>query len=145
MNNIPAFSQANDFVPVGRWRRFATLAMDSFVCFLLLIFIVQVLAGSGVTLERTPFARGLVLVCSGILFWMYFFACEALSGQTLGKLCTGTRVVGLDNQLSQRLSLQTAALRSLYRFIPLEPLSIFLSKRSIAWHDSLSNSKVIRT
>jgi uncharacterized RDD family membrane protein YckC len=144
MNTLPTVQQAKDFVPVGRWRRFANLAIDSFVCFLFLIFIVQILAGSGFSLERTPLARGLVLGSSGVLFWTYFFVCEALGGRTLGKFCTGTRAVGFEKKAGKSLSWKSAALRSLFRFLPLEPLSIFLSKNSTPWHDSLSKTSVIR-
>ena len=76
-----------------------------------------------------------------LLMTLYYLSQEALFARTLGKLVTGTRVVsaaGGTPTFGQLLG-RTAA-----RFIPFEPFSLF-GRDAVGWHDSLSNTRVIRT
>ena len=73
------------------------------------------------------------------VFLLYYIVSEALFGRTLGKLVTGTRVVA---ESGGPAKLWQVVLRTLYRFVPMEPLS-FLSKRRPGWHDRWSNTRVV--
>jgi len=73
-------------------------------------------------------------------YLLYYTICEvAFKGYTLGKLITGTKAV---TEEGQPLTFKTALLRSLVRLIPFEPFSAFGRQ---PWHDSLTNTKVIKT
>ena len=72
----------------------------------------------------------------------YYVGLEAWSGQTLGKLLTGTRAVRMDGS---ELALWKALQRTLARQIPFEPFSYLgAGERPAGWHDSLSKTRVIR-
>jgi uncharacterized RDD family membrane protein YckC len=71
---------------------------------------------------------------------MYYISCESLFGRTIGKLVTGTRTV---TESGHRPSFEQAALRTLVRFVPFEPLS-FLREPPIGWHDRWSGTRVVR-
>jgi uncharacterized RDD family membrane protein YckC len=72
----------------------------------------------------------------------YYCTLESLSGRTLGKLVTGTRVV---SEAGGEPSLAQIFGRSCARMIPFEAFS-FLggAGRPVGWHDSLSGTRVIR-
>lgn len=79
----------------------------------------------------------LVSLVAGIVFYTVF---ENLTGRTPGKYITGTRVVSLDGSRPGFLNL---LIRSVVRFIPLEPLS-FLGSQPSGWHDRVSHTVVIK-
>lgn len=70
----------------------------------------------------------------------YYAALEAIFGVTLGKLITGTRVVHTDGS---RASVSQILGRSLARMIPFEPLSYLFGDKTLGWHDTMSNTKVV--
>jgi uncharacterized RDD family membrane protein YckC len=72
----------------------------------------------------------------------YYCALESVSGRTLGKLVTGTRVV---SEEGGEPSFAQVFGRSCARMIPFEAFS-FLGDagRPVGWHDSLSATRVIR-
>lgn len=72
---------------------------------------------------------------------LYYAACESVFGRTLGKLVTGTKVIG---EHGGKPSFGKALLRTLCRFIPFEPFSFFGSERR-GWHDSITRTWVIRS
>jgi len=97
------------------------------------------------------FALGLVgsrpgffgrLALSILTVSIYYVVLEARSGRTLGKLVTGTRVVGKDGSAP---ALGRVIGRTLARHIPFEPFSFLGGDRPVGWHDSLSGTRVIRT
>lgn len=75
-----------------------------------------------------------------LILLAYYFLLEAVSGRTLGKLITGTKVVTEDGQ---KPSFVNIAVRTLCRCIPFEPFSFFGSGTG-GWHDSLSKTRVIK-
>lgn len=88
--------------------------------------------------QMTLYAMAIGLV----IFLVYFAGSELLlGGATIGKLITGTRAVQLDGSsptFGQILG------RSLSRMIPFEPLSFVFGDKTTGWHDSLSNTRVVR-
>jgi uncharacterized RDD family membrane protein YckC len=70
---------------------------------------------------------------------IYYTILEAATGRTIGKFITKTKVVDLEGNKPNTLTILT---RSMCRFIPFEAFS-FLGQEGSGWHDKLSNTKVI--
>jgi len=75
-----------------------------------------------------------------IINLLYYIPQEAISGRTLGKRITGTKVV---NEDGTELTVGRAIGRTLCRFIPFEPFSFLSSNTPRGWHDSIPKTKVI--
>jgi uncharacterized RDD family membrane protein YckC len=74
-----------------------------------------------------------------INYLVYYTLCEKLlRGQTIGKLFTRTKAIRTDGE---ELAFKDALLRSLCRLIPFETFSGF----GVPWHDSLTNTMVVKT
>lgn len=82
----------------------------------------------------------LVGLLVGILnYIVYYTICEKLfRGYTLGKLITGTRAIRQDGN---ELTFKDALLRSLSRLVPFEVFSGF---NTLTWHDSWTDTMVIK-
>jgi uncharacterized RDD family membrane protein YckC len=92
---------------------------------------------SGSSVFTTNYLLALILAYFNYI--VYYTICEKLfQGYTLGKLITGTKAVRLDGTA---LSFKDALLRSLSRIVPFEVFSGF----GIPWHDSWTNTTVIKT
>lgn len=70
---------------------------------------------------------------------IYYTLFEALSGRTIGKLITKTKVV---DENKNSIGFSTAFIRSLTRFIPFEAFS-FLGSEVRGWHDTISKTYVV--
>ena len=71
---------------------------------------------------------------------IYYTICEKLfRGYTLGKLITGTRAIRQDGG---ELTFRNALLRSLSRLVPFE---IFSGFSTLTWHDSWTDTMVVKT
>jgi uncharacterized RDD family membrane protein YckC len=70
---------------------------------------------------------------------IYYSLLEGLTGRSVGKLITKTRVV---NEEGGSPSFSSVFLRSLCRYIPFDAFS-FLGDDAIGWHDTLSKTRVI--
>jgi len=70
----------------------------------------------------------------------YYIIMEKLTARTIGKYITGTIVV--DNE-GNKPSTETLIKRSFCRAIPFDALS-FLGEKSKGWHDSMSETYVVR-
>lgn len=78
----------------------------------------------------------LLAIIAGMI---YYSILEATTGRTIAKYITKTKVV---NEEGVKPGFGTVLLRSLCRFIPLEPFS-FLGSDHSGWHDKLSKTVVI--
>ncbi len=125
--------------PAPRWRRLANLLVDFVGITLTSMLFGLILGGARVILHfnMQQLMRGLF---GWTVIFLYYLACEALFGQTLGKLVTGTRVV---TESGGQPAFWQILARSIYRFVPFEPFSLF-NLRRIAWHDRWSNTRVVR-
>lgn len=74
-----------------------------------------------------------------LLLGLYYVLMEGLFGRTIGKLVTGTKVIGLDGL---HPGWGTIILRSLARLVPFEPFS-FLASEGGGWHDRWTDTRVI--
>lgn len=82
---------------------------------------------------------GMSILVSTLMTVGYYFFMEGATGQTLGKMVTGTKVVDANGN---KASLGNTLIRTLCRLIPFEAFSFF-GPKTIGWHDSLSNTYVV--
>jgi uncharacterized RDD family membrane protein YckC len=105
-----------------------------FVIDLIVFYVLVLILGFGIgTLDIGP--AGIPFLIIPFCYWIFM---EAVTGQTIGKMLTGSVVVRKDGSAPPLI---TIIGRNLARFIPLEPLSFLLMERG--WHDSLSNTYVV--
>jgi len=74
-----------------------------------------------------------------IVVMIYYSLFEGLTGRTLAKYITKTKVV---NEKGEKPNFETILIRTLCRFIPLLPFS-FLGSKNTGWHDRLSKTVVV--
>jgi uncharacterized RDD family membrane protein YckC len=74
-----------------------------------------------------------------ITLFLYYSTFEALTGRTLAKFITKTKVI---NEAGLKPDYRTILLRTICRFIPFDALS-FLGDSNLGWHDKLSKTKVV--
>lgn len=86
-------------------------------------------------LEKVP-----DIVLGIVIMLAYYIPLETLSGRTIGKLITGTKVVSEEGRIP---SFSAVMKRTLSRFIPFEAFS-FLGKDPRGWHDTLSKTYVVK-
>jgi len=79
------------------------------------------------------------LVFIAILNMMYYTSFESITGKTLGKYLTKTKVVDSEGN---KPVWSTILLRSICRLIPLDQISFLFDFKS-GWHDTLSKTIVI--
>ena len=105
------------------------------------LFLLSVSPDIFITLDEESLEVTLIgYAISLIMYILYYFITEkAFKGKTLGKLITGTKAVNIDGGA---LSTKTAMLRSLSRLVPFEPLSALSGS---PWHDTWTNTKVVKT
>jgi uncharacterized RDD family membrane protein YckC len=129
MHSLPTFTG----MEVSKLRRLATWVID-IICILLLFTVaVRTLPTRLVPVEHF---RLLILAIS----FGYYASAELLFQRTVGKALLHTRVVTVDDD---KPGAGRLLLRTLCRFLPLEPLSLLLSSRALGWHDTFSGTKVV--
>ena len=129
----------------SKGKRFANYILDS-IFFLIISYIVGVILGIMFLLLSPEsfyiFEEGNILfnyLFGFILSMMYYTTLEALTGRTIAKYITRTKVV---KENGEKPDFRTIVIRSLCRFIPFEAFS-FLGSESYGWHDSISHTIVI--
>ncbi len=128
-------------------QRFANYIIDIIV-FYIFIIIVGGIIGVIVAILN-PSAVGDFENVGIILNYLIGFICGVTyytliefvtGGRSLGKVITKTKVITLDGD---KPDLKTFLIRSLCRFIPFEGFS-FLGSTDAGWHDSISQTRVVR-
>jgi uncharacterized RDD family membrane protein YckC len=123
-------------------RRFFAFDIDTFVALIPGLLVASNLPAIG------PLTRGAVL-CT--IYLLYFIACEAIWGRTLGKLLCGLRVVGLDGQ---RCTSGQAVVRNLLRVADANPfllgglpaaISVLATRKNQRLGDLAARTLVVRT
>jgi uncharacterized RDD family membrane protein YckC len=125
-----------NYLDATRGLRFANFIIDYVACTIFsgLVGAILGMAGAVALTEDLP---GMLL---GVMASIsYYVLMEGLTGRTLGKYVTGTKVVGLANQ---RVGWGAVIGRSFARFVPFEPLS-FLGENA-GWHDDWTNTRVVK-
>jgi len=80
----------------------------------------------------------------GLIFYLYYYPTyllyyilfEGITGRTIGKFITGTKVLSLKKE-------NPLIVRSLARLIPFNDLSFLFSDGRKGWHDRISNTIVV--
>ncbi|MBM1108024.1 RDD family protein [Aurantibacter crassamenti] len=126
-------------------QRFANYIID-FICMLLFIVVFSFMLGVILALvspESLSFFEGenkLLEYAIGIIAGIiYYSLLEGISGQSIGKVITKTKV---GTETGEKPNFSTILLRSVCRYIPFEAFSFFGSD-SIGWHDSISKTRVV--
>lgn len=127
-------------IPASQGARFGNFFIDNLALFMLGaaegVMIVVLMGDEGLELlEKTP---GIVFSIPTTL--AYYLILEGLTGRTLGKLVTGTKVVSADGSPPSAGQLLG---RTFARMIPFEPFS-FLGKEARGWHDTLPGTYVVK-
>jgi uncharacterized RDD family membrane protein YckC len=81
------------------------------------------------------------LVPGYIAVLIYYLSTEGVFGRSLGKLVTRTRVVTVDGGTPTFLQILG---RTVSRWVPFEAFSFFGGPPVVGWHDSWSNTRVVR-
>lgn len=82
--------------------------------------------------------QGAAWLLGMLMLFLYYFIFETLTGRTLGKLITSTKVVTADGSKPDAMAIIR---RSLVRLVPFEPLS---GNKNTWWHDRWTGTLVIK-
>jgi uncharacterized RDD family membrane protein YckC len=117
-------------------KRFAHLLIDTigYYIFIFLFAMVVAIFDPEINLEG-----GFFTILYYLLYVFYFWIFETLTGKTLGKLITRTRIVKEDGSKPDTLNILG---RSFSRLIPFDAFS-FLGTAGKGWHDSIPKIYVI--
>ncbi|PCI98123.1 MAG: hypothetical protein COB15_06400 [Flavobacteriales bacterium] len=124
---------------VGGWIRFANFIIDR-VVHLAIIFIISFIFAIANIEFIFNMDRVEEIVFELSLYVVYYIVMEFSFQTTVGKLITGTVVVNIDGS---KPTLKVIVGRSFSRLVPFDALS-FLGGGASGWHDSWSNTKVIK-
>ncbi|WP_317928608.1 RDD family protein [Halioxenophilus sp. WMMB6] len=128
-----------EVVAASRWLRFANYVID-YIGFIVLSFFIG-LATAFFGDEALAHLEQIPDILFGVAIMMiYYLPLEALTGRTLGKWITGTKVV---NAEGGQASFGQVMGRTLCRFIPFEAFSFFSNSRR-GWHDSIPKTFVVK-
>jgi uncharacterized RDD family membrane protein YckC len=141
----------NHFVYATQGQRFLNWLIDNALIRFGLNYVSGLAAGSLLTILFPEFMTkiaygenqaGLYIIVFFVValdYIFYYTLCEKLfKGYTLGKLITGTRAIRQDGG---ELTFRNALLRSLSRCVPFEVFSGF---STLTWHDSWTDTMVIK-
>ena len=139
----PVTVSSGNFNTAGHGQRFLNLLIDTtFLIVLLAVGFVLYAMVTGDVPEEDDTKSETVIQLVFIGFSVCYYAVlESLTGRTLGKVITGTKVVDADGN---KPSFGKTLARSLCRNIPFEPFSV-LSSDARGWHDSIPKTWVVRT
>lgn len=126
-------------------QRIANYVLDalaySFFCLVMGGFVGIVLAVTGLVSDFSNMEKSTETLLGYLigmpLIVLYYFLTEGLTGRSLAKYITGTRVVTLDGK---QPNIWVILKRTLCRFIPFDALSFLLGE---GWHDTISKTCVI--
>ncbi|NVN17650.1 hypothetical protein GUA46_04795 [Muricauda sp. HICW] len=110
--------------------RFYNFLLDSIV-FLITVVLVSMLLKKHV--ERESLKYFMIP-----LYYVYYFVFESISGQTVGKMITKTKVISVN--YPERVGLSNIFWRTVSRLIPIDIFSYLFSNRGI--HDVLSQTQL---
>lgn len=136
LDNLPPKADAWENHLASLIKRFFNRLID-FIAVIVLLLIVNIVLQGALTeaMDRSKINEYLI---TGLAFFIYYTLLESLTGRTLGKLVTGTKVISLTGS---PLNVGRVALRSLCRFIPFNAFSFFSGERG--WHDTISKTAVV--
>ena len=133
-------------VDVSKWKRFFNYVIDTVI----IIILLRIIGFLGVVIASklsAEFQEAYIKIISGhpylvilLSYSIYYIGCEVITGRTLGKYITGTKVV---NELGEKASFKQILGRTICRFIPFEAFS-FLGEAGRGFHDSIPETYVTK-
>lgn len=111
--------------------------------FVIGIFAAAATGVAGLLVESTAVLAVIVAVLGFIFYLSYYLLFEGITGRTVGKYVTGTKVV---NSNGGKASFVQIIGRTFCRLIPLDMFSFLFcndKSRPIFWHDSIPDTRVI--
>ena len=124
--------------------RFANLLIDSIIVAIPLGLLTNYLVYGVVIPTEYDIATASIplldTVIQYLLLALYYILMENMTGKTIGKMITGTKVVYKDGS---HPPIGKIIGRSFARYIPFEAFS-FLGEKGIGWHDSMTDTYVIK-
>ncbi|MBL0145337.1 MAG: RDD family protein [Chitinophagaceae bacterium] len=146
--------ELNPFVYATQGQRFLNWLIDNLLMRFALSYATGIAIGALLAniapefLNRIAYSEGrmsaeillLSMLIGYLNYIIYYTLCEKLfKGYTLGKIITGSRAIRQDGD---ELSFKDALLRSLSRCVPFEVFSGF---NTLTWHDSWTDTMVIKS
>ena len=126
----------HDYLP--RRVRFLNWLIDTALCLLLFVIAIRLFVpANSITATQSRMLKYIFLLFN----FVYYLVFEALLGKTPAKYVTRT-VLNSDTQ--NELTFTQVLIRSLSRYIPLEPLFIFFREDKKSLHDVLSKTQLIK-
>ncbi|OQP63071.1 hypothetical protein A3860_03610 [Niastella vici] len=134
--------------PVSKWIRLANYIVDQIVTGVIVNAIeygLGILNKGGTYNDLILSQDGMstllysFLISFGVMFTYYTVFETATNGRTIGKILTGTIAI---NQDGSPFTFKQALLRTLCRFIPLEPIGALFAY--MPWHDSITKTAVVK-
>jgi uncharacterized RDD family membrane protein YckC len=126
----------------GSGRRLANYLLDLFILLVILYFIDPVIAK--ILGDRLRELICLPFIINLLVQFFYYFLFEGFTSKTPAKIITRTHVT---NREKTKSDWRAIALRTLIRFIPFEPISLYTgkedAKKGTWWHDRWSKTRVI--
>jgi len=126
-------------------KRFLNYLLDLvFIVIFILVFyfilgIILALVAPSTLSDMEEGNKLLQYLVSFIVSMIYYTSFEAVTGKSIAKYITKTKVV---TEIGEKPNFKIIVIRSLCRFIPLEAFS-FLFNDGSGWHDTISSTKVI--
>ena len=130
---------------VGAGTRLANYILDylfimaAYIFFFIIIIVIANVTNSPTVISFEDENMLLLYLITFLINMFYFTLLETLTGRTMAKLITRTKVVA---ENGEKASLEAILIRSLCRFIPFDAFS-FLGEDARGWHDTLSKTRVI--
>jgi len=139
------WSNGIDAQVASQGQRFANYVID-FICTMIFVVVFSFILGIVLALVAPSslyiFEQENKLLEYAIGFvagTIYYATLEGISGQSIGKVLTRTKVV---TETGEKPDFGTILLRTVCRYIPFEAFS-FLGSDAIGWHDSISKTRVV--
>lgn len=125
-----------DYVDATNGNRFVNYLIDM-LCFYAFAFICGAVLGLLNLFYILEGVNDYILGYS--IFFIYYVLLEGITGRTIGKLVTGTKVI---DEGGNKPSFVNIMGRTLCRLIPFEAFSFLFADRG--WHDSISKTRVVK-
>ena len=140
-----AIIQAYSFSTASTGKRLANYLIDT-IATIILVFLLAFTMGVVLALvapdalvifeDDNIFVNYLFSFVAGSI---YFLLIEGVTGRSLGKLITNTKVVDMEGN---KPDFGTIFVRTLCRFIPFDAFS-YLGSDAVGWHDQISKTRVV--
>ncbi|WP_426669364.1 RDD family protein [Mucilaginibacter sp. McL0603] len=129
--------------PISKWTRFFNLIIDLLVVrFALLHYAIYPLLRVEYPILLTYHGYSFRLISyliNALVFIIYYFAMEASTGLTIGKLITQTKIATVSGH---KPTTRQILIRTLWRLVPFEGIS-WLNTGINGWHDTQSKTTLV--